>query len=81
MSQFETRWVEHATRQFNALAPSARQAVMARIAQLESDDDPGRLGTYNEAADTYTTDFSEGFVTYAVVAARRQVILLRVTAV
>lgn len=82
MTRFETRWVEHAARQLDALPSLTRDAVIARIAQLEADDDPGRFGTYNAATDTYTTDFrDDGFITFAVVADRFQIIVLRVVAV
>jgi mRNA-degrading endonuclease RelE of RelBE toxin-antitoxin system len=79
--RFDIEWVEYARKQFNSLAPTARQAVMARVAELEGDPDPTRYGTYHEKFDNYRTSFAYGLITYAVVAERKRVILLRITVV
>ncbi|MGH3772955.1 MAG: hypothetical protein ACRDRW_16440 [Pseudonocardiaceae bacterium] len=46
--RFDTEWVEYAREQFASLAPTVRQAVMARVAELERDPDPTRYGTYTD---------------------------------
>lgn len=79
--RFDTEWVEYAREQFNSLAPTVRQAVMVRVAELERDLDPTRYGTYYERFDNYRTSFTYGLITYAVVAEQKRIILLRITAI
>jgi len=51
---------------------------MAKLAVLQHD--PAWPGSDNATADDYTTDFVVGVIVYAVLAGRRQIVLLRVTA-
>lgn len=79
VSTYDVVWVSYAEEQFNSLPPRLRHAVMAKVTLLQRD--PIRYGTYNKEADNYTTDFPFGVIVYAVVAARLQIIMLRVSAV
>lgn len=79
MSIYDVVWVSHAGEQFYSLPLHVRNAVMAKVTLLQQD--PIRYGTYDKNADNYTTAFPFGVIVYAVVAARRQIIMLRVSAV
>ncbi len=79
MSVYDVVWVSHAEAQFNSLPPRVRNAMMAKVTLLQQD--PIRYGTYDKKADNYTTGFSFGVIVYAVISARLQIIMLRVSAV
>jgi hypothetical protein len=76
---YDVVWVSHADEQFNSLPSRVRNAVTEKVTLLQQE--PFRYGTYDKKADNYTTDFPFGVMVYAVLATRRQIIMLRVSAV
>lgn len=78
MARFTARWLEIAQDQYRALPEHHRQAIDGRVAELLEHPD-GPAGAYHSRRDQWTTTYGDGLglIVYAVAAAQRRVLILR----